>query len=66
MLDGTKNMVKTTEFELDGCFTISDIEIKYKFPFRLKNPLMFTRGREVYILDQMIYRYSIDENKIYQ
>ena len=27
---------------------------------------MFTRGREVYMLDQMIYRYSIDENKIYQ
>jgi hypothetical protein len=27
---------------------------------------MFWRGREVYLLDQMIYRYSIDENKVYQ
>ena len=66
MLEGTKNMVKTSDFELSDCFTISDIEIKFKFPFKLKNPMMFLRGREIYLCDQLIYRYNIDENKLYQ
>ena len=66
MLEGTKNIVKTSEFELDDCFTISDIEIKYKFPLRLKNPMMFMQGREIYLYDGAIYRYSIDENKLFQ
>lgn len=28
--------------------------------------MMFWRGREIYLLDQMVYKYSIDENKIFQ
>jgi hypothetical protein len=66
MLEGTKNMVKTSEFDLEDCFTISDIEIKYKFPLKFKNPIVFMKGREIYLYDQMIYRYAIDENKLYQ
>ena len=30
---------------MEDCFTISDIEIKHKFPFKIKNPMMFQRGR---------------------
>lgn len=60
MLEGTKNIVKTSDFELSDCFTISDIEIKFKFPFKMKNPMMFLRGREIYLYDQLIYRYNIE------
>lgn len=28
--------------------------------------MMFMRGREIYLFDQMVYRYSIDENKLFQ
>jgi hypothetical protein len=32
----------------------------------MKNPMMFKRGKEIFLFDQMVYRYAIDENKLYQ
>lgn len=47
--------------------TISDIEIKYKLPVKMKNPhiLMQSNG-DILILEQMLYKYTPSANKLYQ
>ena len=60
-------MVRANEFELESPSSISDIEIKYKFPLKLKNPLVtLTRMGEILLLEQYLYRYAPSCNKLVQ
>ena len=67
MPENAKFMVRVSEFELESSSSISDIEIKYKFPVKFKNPLISrTHSGEILLLEQFLYRYAPSCNKLVQ
>ena len=65
--ENSKFIVKASEFEFEGSSSISDIEVKYRLPIKFKNALMNrAKNGEILLLEQNLYRYNPQTNKLVQ